>query len=139
VESGDSPSLLREGSRGISRDEGRAGKKRLHEYLVFEVDSQSHTTCCLTADDETREHDAELFDCEHCPIWAEREKLSEANLQALEAFDLLGRRVVVDFQLAPLVFETLRLRLTQSDARVLVESLDLIYDMRCPVKRPTHG
>lgn len=86
-----------------------------------------------------REHDPELLDCEQCPIRIEREKLSDANLSALDVYDLLARRIVVDFQLAPLVFETLRLRLTQTDARALVESLDLIYDIRCPVKRATHG
>lgn len=85
------------------------------------------------------EHDPELLDCERCPILAERQKLSEANLQALDAFELLARRIVVDFQLAPLVFEALRLQMTATDARVFVESLDLIYDIRCPVKRPSHA
>jgi hypothetical protein len=72
-------------------------------------------------------------------VWEERAKLSEGNLKALEVFDLLARRIVQDFQLAPLVFDACALRLTRDEARLLVESLDLIYDIRCPVKTSTHG
>jgi hypothetical protein len=68
-----------------------------------------------------------------------REQLSPANVRALEAFTLLARRVVMDFNLAPLVFEALRFRLSPTDAVLLVESLDLIYAHRCPVKTNAHG
>lgn len=80
------------------------------------------------------------LDCDSCPVWTARAALSPANLQALEAYDLLARRIVLDFALAPLVFEALRLRLSTEGARLLVESLDLIHEIRCPLKRPgAHG
>lgn len=79
-------------------------------------------------------------DCEHCPIRHARETLSETDLQALDAFDLLGRRIVMEFRLAPLVFEALGLRFrSRAEARRFVEKLDLIYDLRYPVKTHTHG
>lgn len=93
----------------------------------------------MTADEELREHDPELFDCETCAVRLAREQLSDSNVRALEAFHLLARRVVMDFQLAPLVFDALRFRLSSQDAVLLVEQLDLIYAHRCPVERPKHG
>lgn len=91
--------------------------------------------CCQTADDEALEHDAALFDCESCPVYTRREALSAANREALDTFGLMARRVVVDFQLAPLVFDALSLQLSRARARLLVESLDLIYSIRCPPPR----
>ena len=85
------------------------------------------------------EHNAELFTCETCEIRQAREQLSEANIRALTTFQLLARRVVMDFQLAPLVFDALRLRLTPEDAVLLVESLDLIYDHRCPLQKASRA
>jgi len=41
---------------------------------------------------------------------------------------------VRDFQLAPLVFDAVRLQLTPGDAVSLIEQLDLIYAQRCPVR-----
>lgn len=98
----------------------------------------SSLTCCQTADDEALEHDAELFNCEACPYHEKRESLSEANRVALETFGLLARRIVVDFQLAPLVFEALTIKVSRERARLLVESLDLIYSIRCPPPK-AHG
>jgi hypothetical protein len=83
------------------------------------------------------EHEPELVDCETCPIREARGALSPGNLQALDAFDLLARRVVYDFQLSPLVFEALKLKMRPDEVRPFVEALDLIYEHRCPVKR--HG
>lgn len=85
------------------------------------------------------EHDADLFDCETCAIRQAREQLSPANVRAFEAFDLLARRIVKDFQLAPLVFEALRLRLSPEEAIGLVDALDLIYTHRCPLRPDPHG
>lgn len=68
-----------------------------------------------------------------------REAISPANRRALEVFALLARRIVQDFDLAPLVFDAIRLRLTPEDAVLLVESLDLIYAHRCPVPTRPHG
>lgn len=62
-----------------------------------------------------------------------------SNLTALDAFHLLARRVVMDFQLAPLVFDALRLRMTQEDAVLLVEQLDLIYSAKCPAREAPRG
>jgi hypothetical protein len=68
-----------------------------------------------------------------------REQLSSSNVRALETFALLARRIVMDFQLTPLVFDALRLRLTPDEAVLLVEQLDLIYAHRCPVSKASHG
>lgn len=95
--------------------------------------------CCLTADEDTLRECADQIDCEACPIREAREGLTLWAARSLAAFDLLGRRVVMDFHLSPLVFEALGLRLTRADIRGLVEALDLIYDIRYPVKRETHG
>jgi len=57
----------------------------------------------------------------------------------LNAYELLARRIVVDFQLAPLVFDVLRIQMAHSDARLFVELLDLTYDVRCPMKTPPNG
>lgn len=45
----------------------------------------------------------------------------------------------MDFHLAPLVFDTLHLTLSTDEALLLLESLDLIYDLRHPVKTETHA
>ncbi len=92
--------------------------------------------CCEKADEELLEHEPGLFNCETCPVWQRRDALSRANLLALETFDRLNSRSVVDFGLQPLVFDAMRLRLTQDEALLLLDSLDVIYDVRCPVKRP---
>ncbi len=41
----------------------------------------------------------------------------------------------MDFQLAPLVFDALRLQMAKDDAVLFVEQLDLIYTAKCPVKK----
>lgn len=61
--------------------------------------------------------------------------MSASNVRALDAFDLLAKRVVMDFQLAPLVFDALRLQMAKDDAVLFVEQLDLIYSAKCPVKK----
>ena len=81
------------------------------------------------------EQEAGLFNCETCEVRLMREQLSEANTRALNTFALLVRRVVLEFHLAPLVFDALRLRLTPEDAVLLVEQLDLIYTHRYPVEK----
>jgi len=68
----------------------------------------------------------------------ERNKLSEGNLRALDLYQLLARRVVVDFHLAPLAFDIIDGRMTQVDARALFDQLHLIHETRCPPP-PTHG
>lgn len=96
----------------------------------------SQLVCCLTADEELLEGDPDLFNCETCQVRQAREQLSTSNLGAFEVFDLLARRVVVDFQLSPLVFDAVRLRLTKENAVLLIEQLDLIYEAKCPRKAP---
>jgi hypothetical protein len=95
--------------------------------------------CCQFADEESLEHDAEVYNCDTCPVLEERSKLSAGNLRALQTYQLLARRVVVDFRLEGLVFDGLRLRLTADETRRLVEQLDLIHAERCPTPIQTHG
>ena len=65
----------------------------------------------------------------------EQGKLSRLNRQALDVYDLLAKRIVLDFGLEPLVFDALNLSLTTDEARLLVEQLECIHRERCPVKR----
>src|SRR4051812_22420800 len=101
MEGGDLPAVCGQGSR--RRDRRRGRKKKLRAYLEWECDELKRITCCLTADDELLEHEPHIFSCETCPVLKERQGLSESNARAFEVFDLLARRVVVDFRLAPLV------------------------------------
>lgn len=78
-----------------------------------------------------------MYQCDTCELRIARLTLTEGNWRAMDVYDLLARRVVVDFHLEPLAFELLGLRLTRDEARSLFEQLHLIHEMRCPVK--THG
>ena len=51
-------------------------------------------------------------------------------------YDWLARRVVVDFHLAPLVFELLDVRVTRAAGRALLEQLHMIYECRHPQRGP---
>lgn len=77
------------------------------------------------------------MDCETCPIRTQREALSPANLQALRVYDLMARRVVVDFSLEQLVFEALRLEMRAADVELLIDQLSLIHNERNPIQ--AHG
>lgn len=68
-----------------------------------------------------------------------RASLSGSNLQALGVYGLLARRVVTDFRLEPLVFDSVQLRLTAEQAWLLVEQLDLIHSARCGGFNTTDG
>ena len=60
--------------------------------------------------------------------------LTEGNWRALELYDVLARRVVQDFQLAPLVFQIMGVKVTRDEARGLLEQLAVIHEWRCPIQ-----
>lgn len=55
------------------------------------------------------------------------------NQQALLVYRLLSSRAVQDLKLVPLVFEALGLSMARSDVMRLLERLEWIHDVRCPV------
>lgn len=92
--------------------------------------------CCLSADDEQLQHEAELFDCETCPVALASAALWPENREAWELFQALTSRWAVDLGTAPEVFRRLTEEKTAEDVRDLHERLAVVYDLLQPPKTP---
>ena len=93
------------------------------------MDDEGRTaTCCLRASAEELESDPEAFDCEACEFAARQRDLVPSDHTALRCYELLQTSVVRDLGLTPLVFDVMQLRVSQTEALLLLEKLDVIHE-----------
>ncbi len=58
-------------------------------------------------------------------------------MQALQVYDALARRVVIDLQLQPMVFDVLGVQITRDEGVALLDALSSIHHARNPVRPRT--
>jgi hypothetical protein len=71
--------------------------------------------------------DGEAFDCATCEVRERESAVTEHDHLALRVYGLLQTSAVRDLRLTPLVFDVLQLRLSMTDAVLLLEKLDVIH------------
>jgi len=98
----------------------------------FWQDDRQHYACCQFADQEALEHEAESFDCEHCPVAEHLESLDTDNRRAWDLAHTLGQRFLVDNHALGPVLVSVMDGMDLDDRIDLVRRLNLIYDVLVP-------
>jgi hypothetical protein len=93
--------------------------------------------CCEAADEEQLRYEADLFDCERCPVAKARAEVWPENLDAWQTFKRIASRIVIETQLGSEVFRKLTEDRTADEVHDLLERLDMIHEMVCPPKKQT--
>jgi hypothetical protein len=96
------------------------------------VDERSQHACCLFATDEELESDAELFDCDDCPVREALEGLWPENAEAWRVFRQIATQFTVDLHAGNEVLRRLTGGLDDEAFGALLDRLSLIYTLLYP-------
>lgn len=121
-----------------ARWRSRPAFAQLREWAVWWDDTGKLTPCCLTADREVVETDAQEFQCDTCEVKARREALDPENVRAVDVFGRCVTRFCRETQTSALVLKCLTAQDSPEQVVDLVARLDVLYDVFVPVP-VTHG
>jgi hypothetical protein len=91
----------------------------------------------MLATDEEVETDAELFDCDDCPVREALEGLWPENADAWRMFHRVVTRFAVDMHAGAEIMRRLAVDIDADDFGDLVDRFSLIYDLLYPPAAPT--
>lgn len=96
------------------------------------MDERASRPCCQFADDEALEHEAELFECETCPVAAHLDGMDLENRRAWDLTHLLCSRLMADTHGAGPLLVALTSDLDPEERADLLRRMTLIYDTLVP-------
>lgn len=91
--------------------------------------------CCEEADEEQLRYEAELFNCETCPIAKARDEVWPENLDAWRIWQRLASRVVTELELGPETFRRLTEDRSPDDVSALLERMAVIHEWVVPRRK----
>ncbi len=91
--------------------------------------------CCEEADEEQLRYEADLFDCERCPVARARDEVWPENLDAWRIFQRMAARVVVETQIGPEVFRRLTEDRTPGEIEDVIDRLAVIHQWLVPAPK----
>lgn len=112
---------------------------QLREWAIWWEDTGRHTPCCLTADDDVIETDAQEFNCETCEVKTRRAALDPENTRAVDVFGQCVTRFCRETQTSALVLGCLTANDSPEQVVDLVARLEVLYDVFVPVPVTPNG
>ena len=96
-------------------------------------------TCCLLVDESTADEDAEMFDCEACPLAEQLAGLDPINTRVWGIYRQLVTRLAGDLYAGGTVLERLTREMSPDDFAEIWRRLVMLYDTIQPPPKGPNG